>query len=157
MQRSWPLAVMAALVIALGGCAAGVDPPSQEAPEGTPDAAELAPEQTSARAVGEPGWMAGDIVGLMTRVSHNTNGRFVTVGRDADGHARRDTRGKRCAGIVLSILDDTRVLRGPEGDTLASASDIEEGQRVLAFPDDDMAGPCPPLAAAEKIVILGPG
>jgi hypothetical protein len=91
MQRSWPLAVMAALVIALGGCAAGVDPPSQEAPEGIPDA-ELASEQTSARAVGVPGWMAGDIVGLVTNVSHNTNGHFVTVGRDADGHAREALR-----------------------------------------------------------------
>jgi hypothetical protein len=157
MQRSWPLTVMVALVIAVGGCAAGVDQPGQEAAEGTPDAAELTSEQTSVRAVGEPGWMAGDIVGLVTKVSHNTNGHFVTVGRDDDGHARRDTRGKRCAGMVLEIFDDTRVLRGPEGDTPASAADVEEGQKVLASPGDAMAGPCPPLVAAEKIVILGPG
>jgi hypothetical protein len=59
--------------------------------------------------------------------------------------------------MVLKIFDEFRVLRGLEGDTPASASDIEEGQRVLAFPGDDMAGPCPPPAAAEKIVISGPG
>ena len=141
----------------MGGCASGVGPPSQEDPEETPEAAEWASEQTSARAVGEPGWMAGDILGLVTKVSHNTNGHFVTVGRDADGPARRATRGKRCARMVLKILDETRVLRGPEGETPASASDIEEGQRVLASPGRDMAGPCPPLTSADKIVILGPG
>lgn len=157
MQSSWLLAVMVALVIAVGGCAAGVDRPSQEAAEGTPDAAELASGQTSVRAVGEPGWLAGDIVGLVTKVSRPSTGLFVTVGRDADGHVSRDTRGKRCAAIVLGIGDDTRVLRGPEGGTPASAADIEEGRRVLASPGDDMAGPCPPLTEAEKIVILGPG
>ncbi len=96
-------------------------------------------------------------MGLVTKVSRPSTEHFVTVGTDADGHARRNTRGDRCAGIVLGIADDTLVLGGPEGDTPASASDIEEGQRVLASPGDDMAGPCPPLAAADKIVILVPG
>jgi hypothetical protein len=152
MGRSGLLAVMAVVGIALGGC--GDEQPSSPL-VAEPETVGRVPGQTTVQAVGEAGWMAGPFEGLVTKVSRNTNGHFVTVGKDADGGVRRYTRGKRCTGMVLGITGETRVLRGPGGDTPASASDIEEGQRVRASPGDDMAGPCPPLTGADEIVILG--
>jgi hypothetical protein len=152
MVRLWIVVAVAGLGVALGGCG-DEQPISPLVAE--PETLGRAPGQTTVQAVGEAGRMAGPFEGLVTKVSRTSTGHFVTVGKDPDGGARRYTRGKRCTGMVLEITDETRVLRGPGGETPASASDIEEGQRVRASPGDDMGDPCPPLTGADEIVILG--
>lgn len=155
MVRLWIAAAVVVVGIASGGCG---DERTRPPFVAEPETVGRAPGQTTVQAVGEAGWMAGEFEGLVTKVSRPSTGHFVTVGRDADGGARRYTRGKRCTEMVLGITAETEVLwRRPEGDVPASASDIEEGQKVRASPGDDMAGPCPPLTGAERIVILGPG
>ena len=107
----------------------------------------------------DPGWMSEKITGLVTNVSHNTNGHWVTVKKDLDAycHTPSKIRRNRCARWGLKISDEAVVLRG-EGDRAQSASpsDVEEGQRVRAFPTDSIAPEYPPAAGADKVVILAP-
>src|ERR671917_502152 len=56
--------------------------PRERAPRGTGGGAHNA--RTRMRE--DPGWMSENITGLVTNVSHNTNGHWVTVKKDLDAY-----------------------------------------------------------------------
>lgn len=185
MVRFRMVAVMVVVGVALGGCAEQSSPPPEprsqaatpeatqheatEAPSAGERALALANERSQERVAertggprrerGDPGWMSDSIRGSVTRAAHNTNGHWITVEKDPDAYCRTMSkiRRTRCARWGLKVLDDTVVLRG-EGDDArpATPSDVEEGQRVHAFPSDSIAPEYPPAAGADKIVILRP-
>ena len=102
----------------------------------------------------DPGWMSENITGLVTNVSHNTNGQWITVKKDSDACCHTPQPLREVG------TEDLRRNRGAlgEGDRAQSASpsDVEEGQRVHAFPSDSIAPEYPPAAGADKVVILAP-